>query len=198
MRRNLHRAFDELHFGPSRTLNLREQLPTRDEAVRRAEAWLRERQMARAGEVLVITGRGKGSEGGVGIVREAVLKLLTSLKRRGVLTAVREHTPGSFVVRLAPVTALFEGGQRKREARMPRQEDPRVLEGLDRETRQQLRRLAERALDALGVHGVGARFVTDEMVRQFTALAPSVPEGPDRERRLREAIRRAIEEFDER
>ena len=41
-------------------------------------------------------------------------------------------------------------------------------------------------------------FVTDEMVRQFTALAPSVPEGPERERRLREAIQRAIEEYDER
>ena len=195
---SLSQAFDELQFGPSRTLNLRDERPTAAQAVTRAEAWLRERQMARAGEVLVITGRGKGSDGGVGVVREAVLKLLTSLKRRGVLTAVREHTAGSFVVRLAPVTALFEGGQRKREARMPRQEDPRVLEGLDRETRQQLRRLAERALDALGVHGVGARFVTDEMVRQFTALAPSVPEGPDRERRLREAIQRAFEEYDER
>lgn len=195
---SLSRAFDELQFGPSRTLNLRDDRPTAVQATERAEAWLRERQVARAGEVLVITGRGRGSEDGIGVVREAVLKRLTMLKRRGVITAVREHTAGSFVVRLAPMTALAEGGQRKREVRQARPQDPRVLEGLDRDTRQLLRKLAERALDALGVHGVGGRFVTDEMVRQFLALAPSVPEGADRERRLRAAIARALEEYDER
>lgn len=195
---SLSRAFDELQFGPGKTLNLRDDRPTAVQATARAEAWLRERQVARAGEVLVITGRGKGSDDGVGVVREAVLRLLTTLKRRGVITAVREHTAGSFVVRLAPMTALFDGAQRKREPRMPRPRDPRVLEGLDRDTRQLLRRLAERALDALGVHGVGGRFVTDEMVRQFLALAPSVPEGPERERRLRETIQRALEAYDER
>ena len=198
MRRNLSRAFDELHFGPSRTLNLREALPTRDEAVRRAEAWLRERQMQRAGEVLVVTGRGNASDGGVSVVREAVGKLLTQLKRRGVVTAVREHSPGAFVVRLAPVSALFEGGQRKREARQPPPpRDPRVLHGLEPETRRLLRRLAERSLEALGATRLDGRFVTDEMVRQFTALSPAVPGGPDRELQLRSAIRLALVELED-
>lgn len=183
-----------MQFGPSRTLNLREQLPTAAAAVQRAEAWLRERQMARAGEVLVITGSGRGSEGGVPVVREAVLKLLTTLRRRGVVAAVREHTSGSFVVQLAPVAALFDAGKRKREPMMPRERDPAVLIGLDRDTRQLLRRLAERSLTTLGAANLDGRFVTDEMVRQFTALAPGVPDGPDRERRLCDAIRLALEE----
>ena len=194
----LHQAFDELHFGPSKTLNLREQLPTGDEAARRAEAWLREKQVERAGEVLVVTGRGNASEGGVPVVRTAVGKLLTQLKRRGVVTSVREHSPGSFAVRLAPVTALFEGGARKREGQVqPAVRDPRVLQGLAPETRRLLRRLAERSLDALGAPNLEGRFVTDEMVRQFTALAPGLPDGGDRELQLRSAIRLALSELDE-
>jgi hypothetical protein len=193
----LHQAFDEMHFGPSRTLNLREQLPTGEEAARRAEAWLRGKQMERAGEVLVVTGRGNASHDGVSVVRQAVGRLLTALKRRGVVTAVREHTAGSFVVRLAPVSALFEGGQRKREPRQEAPRDPTVLHGLDAETRRLLRRLAERSLDVLGATHLEGRFVTDEMVRQFTALAPALPAGPDRELQLRSAIRLALSELDD-
>lgn len=194
----LRRAFDEVQFGPSRTLNLREGLPSGEEAVRRCEAWLRERQMARAGEVLVVTGRGAGSAGGVAVVRDAIVKLFTKLRRRGVITAVQEHTAGSFVVRLAPVTALFEAGQRKREPRMPQGSDPRVLDGLERDTRQLLRALAVRSLEVLGV-SVAPGYVTDEMVRQFNALAPGLPEGgaAEREQRLRDAIQRALDELDE-
>jgi hypothetical protein len=192
----LGQAFDELQFGPSRTLNLREHLPTADEAAERAERWLREKQMERAGEVLVVTGRGNASEGGVSVVREAVGKRITALKRRGVVTSLREHTAGSFVVRLAPVTALFEGAQRKREPpRQERPEDPRVLQGLEPETRRLLRRLAERALETLGAR-LDGRFVTDEMVRQFTRLAPTLPEGADRELQLRSAIRLALAELE--
>ncbi|HEU4630269.1 MAG TPA: Smr/MutS family protein [Gemmatimonadaceae bacterium] len=193
----LRQAFDELHFGPAHTLNLREQLPTAEQAVQRAEAWLRERQIARAGEVLVITGRGNQSEGGVSVVRQAVGRLLTSLKRRGVVTAVHEHTPGSFVVRLAPVSALFAGGQRKREPRQTVPRDPAVLAGLEPETRRLLRRLAQRVLESLGASHLDGRFVTDEMVRQFTVLAPGVPTGPDRELLLRSAIRLALSELDD-
>ncbi|MFI5246882.1 MAG: Smr/MutS family protein, partial [Gemmatimonadales bacterium] len=104
----LHRAFDEARFGTARTLDVRTPMLTGAEAVRRAEPWLRERQMSRAGEVLVITGRGRGSPGGIAVVREAVRKLLGTLKRKGVVAAVAEHTPGSWVVTLAPVRALFE------------------------------------------------------------------------------------------
>ena len=191
----LHQAFDEVRFGASRTLNLRDALPTADEAVRRAESWLREKQVARVGEVLVVTGRGRGSEGGVPVVREAVLKLFTALRRRGVITAVHEHTAGSFVVRLAPVTALFDGGQRKREARMPRQPDPVVLQGLEPETRRVLRQLAERTLEQLGATRLEGRFVKDEMVRQFERLSAGIAEGPERERRLRDAVLETLEEM---
>jgi len=201
----LQQAFDELHFGPSKTLNLREQLPTADHAVHQAEAWLRERQVARAGEVLVITGRGNASEGGVSVVREAVARLLVSLKRRGVVTSSREHTAGSFVVRLAPVTALFDGGPRKREltqreverARVLAGRDPAVLQGLQPETRRLLRLLAERSLETLGATRLEGRFVTDEMVRQFGRLAPALPSDGDRELQLRSAIRLALAELDE-
>src|SRR5690606_4516849 len=72
-------AFDELRFGRERILNLREILPTPEVATARAESWLREQQVAGAREVLVITGRGNSSPGGVSPVREAVLRLCTRL-----------------------------------------------------------------------------------------------------------------------
>ncbi|HMG01065.1 MAG TPA: hypothetical protein VK560_07455, partial [Gemmatimonadaceae bacterium] len=48
-------ALDEATFGLKNILNLRESLPTAADARFRVEAWLRERQVSRAGEVLVIT-----------------------------------------------------------------------------------------------------------------------------------------------
>ena len=65
----LHRALDEARFGAERTLNLRALRPTVKAAEARAESWLRERQVARAGEVLIITGRGAQSWDGVSVVR---------------------------------------------------------------------------------------------------------------------------------
>lgn len=192
----LQRAFDEARFGNDRTLNLRDKLPTAEQAVERTERWLRERQVLGGGEVLLITGRGNGSEGGVSVVREAVVRRLTSLRRRNVVAQVREHTPGSFVIVLAPMSALFDAPKRKREE-MPAPPDPAMLKGLSTESRKLLRTLALRALDALGVHAPPREFVNDEMVRQFAALAPGVPAGPEREARLRRAIERALEEMDE-
>jgi hypothetical protein len=101
-------------------------------------------------------------------------------------------------VRLAPVTALFDGGARKRDpAPPPLVRDPAALHGLSPETRRLLRRLAERSLETLGATRLDGRFVTDEMVRQFTALAPALPADGDREQRLRAAIRLALAELDE-
>src|SRR6476646_1361649 len=88
---DLRRAFDEARFGPLRTLNLRETLPTAATAATRAEAWLRQHQMDRTDEVLIITGRGNQSHGGISVVREAVIRLLHVLKRRGVVTGHEEH-----------------------------------------------------------------------------------------------------------
>ncbi len=199
----LNRAFDAARFGFARTLDLRTSMPTGEEAVRRAEPWLRERQIAKAGDVLVITGRGNGSPGGVGIVRESVQRLFTALKRKGVISAVTEHTPGSFVVTLASVRALFEAAPRSRErSRGPRSTapvDPTQLAALDAPTRGALRRLAEFSLDTLGAPRTEA-FVRDEMLRQFAVLSAAMsPDEIDRDQRLQfliAAAQQAYENYD--
>lgn len=196
-RMTLHRAFDEARFGAARTLDLRSSLPTAAEAVRRTEVWLRERQMLKAGEVLVITGRGKGSPGGIGVVREAVSRLFRVLNRKGVIASVAEHTPGSFVVTLAPVRALFETVRRSR-GHTPRlaPASPAEFAALTPTTRAELRWLAERSLDALGAPRTD-RFVREEMMRQFSVLASAIaPDEKDRDGRLRFLIAAASDAFD--
>ncbi|HET7583923.1 MAG TPA: hypothetical protein VFK13_03395 [Gemmatimonadaceae bacterium] len=191
------RALDEARFGPARTLNLRAMAPTVVQAVARAENWLRERQLAGAGEVLIITGRGQGSPSGVSPVREAVVRLLASLRRRGVVADVAHHTAGSFVVRLAPLGALRDAAPRRRERTPPPAVDPAELAALGEDTRDLLRRLARRSLEELGVRDVEP-FVAREMVAQFALFSAGTPEGPARERRLRAALTRALGELDER
>jgi hypothetical protein len=195
----LWRAFDEARFGSERTLNLRASLPTPDEAKRRTDTWLRQQQIAQIGDVLIITGRGKGSHEGVSVVREAVVRLLHSLKRKGVVASHEEHTPGSFVVKLAPMHELLEAPRRLRDSRRrgapTRAVDPPSLDALQPQTRDLLRDLAARALDHLGVHD-REPFLEGEMLRQFGVLAAGIPDGVERERWLREAIRRAMEAYD--
>ena len=58
-----------------------------------------------------------------------------------------------------------------------------------------MRTLAERSLDALGVKDREA-FLEDEMLRLFGVLGATVREGPERERRLRQAIAAAMNDFD--
>lgn len=185
-------VFDQARFGPERTLNVRTSLPTVEVAVARAEKWLRQRQVDRAGEVLIITGRGKGSEGGVPLVRQGVIRLLHSLRRQGVITAFSEHTPGSLVVELASVRALFERPRRSG-SRGPNTKplDPDLLKGLDPETSALLRELARRTLEELGVHDTES-FLADEMIRQFSMLARSrgsVTDGEELREMLRSALR---------
>ena len=185
-----------MRFGAQRTLNLRETLPTADAATARTESWLRQQQVDRAGEVLIITGRGNGSPDGVPVVREAVIRLLHVLKRRGVVQAHEEHTPGSFIVTLADVTALWESPRRNRGrgiAEPPA--TPPSLDDLDAETRILLRNLAERALEGLGIKDTAA-FLQGEMLKQFGAIAASVGDAPGRERRLRAAIRVALDQYE--
>jgi len=198
----LRQAFDEAQFGNGRTLNLREALPTAAEAVARTEAWLRQQQVqlsSREGEaeVLIITGRGNNSVGGVSIVRSAVEGLIHRLKQRGVVARHREHTPGSFVVALAPVHELWNATDRSAANQTPTAApDPPSLEALDPDTRSLLRQLAERSLEQLGVRGDRDRFVHAEMLRQFSALAATLAADQHREDRLRAAIRRALEQYD--
>jgi len=201
--RGVASAFDEARFGADRTLNLRASLPTGADAARRTDAWLRERQAADAGEVLIITGRGRGSLDGIPVVREAVARLFPSLRRAGVIAAFHEHDPGSFVVQLASLQALVNAPRRglhgglHRGSRAP--EPPRVpdaLHGLGPDTLQMLRRLAIAALAALGANDPPDNFVTGEMVRLFSHFARAVGAAHDPESALRPLLARALEEYD--
>jgi len=192
--KGLRQAFDEVRFGAQRTLNLRESLPTPADAAARAEAWLRQQQVDRADEVLIITGRGNQSEGGISVVRDAILRLLHVLKRRGVITGHEEHTAGSFVVTPAPLSALWESPRRNRARGIaPAPAIPPSLDQLDDETRAMLRDLAERGLEGLGLKDTSA-FLQGEMLRQFGAIAASIGDAPGREDRLRTAIRAALDQ----
>ena len=189
-------ALDELRFGRANTLDLRASLPTGAEAVHRAELFLRERQMASVPEVLVITGRGNQSPNGVPVVRPAVEALLAKLRRRGVVAGWKEHTPGSFVVTSAPITALLEAPRRRRDTETAAVLDHGGLIALDIETRDALRRLAIRSLQMLGVPTTDS-FVHDEMLRQFSLLGRTVPSSPDRDELLRSAALAALDELDD-
>lgn len=194
---SLGRVFDELRFGATRTLNLRVQQPTASQATVLAESWLRTQQVQGVAEVLMITGRGNRSVDGVSPVREAVVRLLPSLRRRNVISGFVEHTPGSFVVTLAPVKALFEAPRRRRErGPLVKALVPRSLEGLDGETQNQLRDVAVMSLEALGLRTPTNAQIEDEMLRQFAVLASSIEDNEDREAVLQQALERARGEFD--
>jgi hypothetical protein len=191
------RAFDEAEFGPKNTLNLRESLPSAADARYRVEAWLRERQVSGAKEVLVITGRGNQSPGGVSAVREAILALLPSLRRRGVVNEWREHSAGSFVVKLGSISSLLEAPRRRRDRESaPLPPSPESLQDLEKATLELLRRLAVRSLETLGVRDPN-KFVEAEMLSKFQSLAASIDSGADGEKKLRDAILSALDQLDD-
>lgn len=187
------KALDELRFGPSRTLNLRESLPSAREAARRTENFLREHQIKGSGEVLIITGRGSQSPDGIAVLRPEIEKLLFALKRRGVVDSHAEHNPGAFAVRLAPVRSLADAIPRKRDGH-PRPAAIPAIAGLSEESNELLRTLAERSLDELGVRH-DPRRVEDEMHRHLQALAPSLPGGEAMEPSLQQALRAALDDY---
>ena len=194
------RALEEARYGPQGLLNLRDSMPGEVEATTRAESWLRERQMLGVAEALIITGRGQGSPGGVGVVREGVRKLLGSLRRRGVIEGFSENGPGSFLVRVAPIRSLFDAPARRGERKTARggaaaASDETALAGFGPELLRDLRRLAEQSLLSLGV-AHHEKFVDGEMRRQFTLLAASLPDGAQREQQLADAIQRALSEYE--
>jgi hypothetical protein len=197
--KGLWQSFDEATFGQDRMLNLRESLPSAAEARARAESWLRMRQVIKPGDVLVVTGRGNQSPGGVGIVRNAIMALMPSLRRRGVVKSWREHTPGSLIITLAPVTTLLAAPKRNREEEYNRRgamiATPESLAALEPETLAQLRRLAILTIESLGVDNP-TPFVEDEMKRVFATLTVTLPVSADREGTLQRAMRSAIEELE--
>ncbi|MBV6519977.1 MAG: hypothetical protein MNPFHGCM_00081 [Gemmatimonadaceae bacterium] len=196
----VHQAFDEARFGPTRTLNLRDGLPAAPEAVRRAEVWLRGKQIELTGEVLIITGRGNGSPGGIPVIRIDVERLLARLRRLGVVAGVKEHTSGSFVVTLAPPSAVFEAsGRRKDLARSaPPARVPPAFAALRPETCAVLHRLAVQSVEALGVRGPTESMIEAEMERQFSLMTRQIPRAEFSERSFAAAMRRAVADYDER
>lgn len=192
---SLLHALDEAAYGGGRTLNLRESLPSAAEARSRTEVWLRARQVTKAGDVLIITGRGNQSIGGVGVIRQEILGMMASLRRRGIVESWREHSPGSIVVKLAPMRALLDAPRRRRDpvTAVKASRHAGVVEGLEPETRLLLRQLATQNVEALGVVET-EDFITSEMIFIFSALVGALPEGASREEALRHSVRQAIEE----
>lgn len=191
----VRRALDEARFGRDRILDLHAHHPTANDAAERADRWLRQRQVQRAGDVLVITGRGAHSSDGVSVVRQAVLRRLQALRRVGVVAAIAEHNAGSFLVTLASVRSLIEAPNRRRGPAPARRADPPSLAELSSETRDALRALAQRALESLGVQDPTPAYIDDEMLHQFGRLA-AASAAPGDESHLRAAIARALEEFE--
>jgi hypothetical protein len=172
-------------------LDLRRSLPTAAQAVTRAESWLREQQVQGATEVLIVTGRGRGSADGVPVVRPAIAGLLSRLSGHGVVTGVQEHTAGSFVVSLAPFRESVRAAKR-RAAPAPPPPPPAALRALPAALRDGLHELARRELDLLGLPHTES-FMATEMERRFAALSALLPAGVDPEQALGAAIRAALD-----
>jgi hypothetical protein len=190
----LWNALDEAAFGAERILNLRESLPSAAEARARTEVWLKARQVTKPEEVLIITGRGNQSAGGIGVIRGEILAMMPSLRRRGIIESWREHTPGSIVVKLAPLSTLLSAPRRRRDAAArPQVTNDGLLKGLSVPTTSLLRVLAIHNLSMLGIEDT-EEFIGREMLRTFSALTSALPESENREAMLQESIRRAIEE----
>lgn len=109
----------------------------------------------------------------------------------------REHSPGSYVVKLASISTLLDAPRRKRDrAEVATTVDPQSLVGLERATLSLLRLLAIRSLEALGVRDA-EKFVEAEMLSKFNSLAGGVIPGVEGEVRLRAAISAALEQLDD-
>ena len=110
---------------------------TGDEARRRTEQWLRDRQAEGVRTVVVVTGRGLHSQG-IPVVRNEIEHLLALLKGTLVVRWESTHFGGSYQVEL----------RRPPPDPSPRPvAEPRLL----READPALRRRAEEALEELGV-----------------------------------------------
>jgi hypothetical protein len=185
------RALDTVRFGDRNILNLRESLPSPGDAAARAEQWLRQKQVEVVDEVLVVTGRGNNSDGGISPVREAVLRVITALRRRNVVERYEEHTPGSFSIRLAPIRSMIDAPRRLGQ----RDTSPtaEALPELSRANRNLLRDLAVRTLEGLGIKETD-EFLETEMRRQLSAISSAIGAEGNREEKLRTALRAALDQ----
>ena len=185
------RALDTVRFGDRNILNLRESLPSPGDAAARAEQWLRQKQVEAVEEVLVITGRGNSSDDGISPVREAVLRVITALRRRNVVERYEEHTAGSFSIRLASIRAMIDAPRRKGQRESAA--TPDVLPELSQTNRAMLRDLAVRTLEGLGIKETDD-FLETEMRRQLRAISSAIGNEGDTESKLRAALRAALDQ----
>ena len=182
-------------FGPLRTLNVRASMLTGEESAARVETWLRSKQVELNGEVLVITGRGTGSLGGVPVIKNATMRVLSRLRRTGVIHSYGEDTAGSFVVQLAPLRSLLEAPARRSTPAAAMSRRQSSIRGLKPATRDRLRYLAGRAIESLGIKHVSESQLSGEMERQFTLIARTAPSAADPDKWVDSAISRAMEEY---
>lgn len=200
MKTELVRAFDEIEFGPDRTLNLRDSMPSAADARHRADAWLRQRQSISREEVLIVTGRGKGSFDGIPVVKAEILALLHILRRQGVVKSWREQSAGAIVIEPDTMSELLSAPRRHRDSKREKRSDlsnarPNSgFEGINPVTEGLLRQLAELSLQDLGIRETG-EVIEAEMTRQISHLVRGLPETGDRESALQTVIIRAIEEL---
>jgi hypothetical protein len=134
------------------------------------------------------------------VVREAVQRLLAYLSTRGVVEQHSEHSPGSFAVRLLPLSAAAHRRDTPTTPAAAPVLDPPTLVGLAPATRELLRVLATGSLQALGIRDPSPQFVQDELERQcaqLAALLPAAATAADREAALQSAIARALERLDD-
>jgi hypothetical protein len=194
----IHRALDRIRFGTRRTLNVRDGLLSGAEAARRVDGWLRARQVELDGDLLIITGRGAGSADGIAVVREATRRTLYALKRGGVIQAIRDDTPGSFVVTLAPLRTMLDAPNRRKPGTPTAASVPAAtIKGLSARTQGRLWELSAHALDSLGIRNGSPEVMRDEMERQFSRLVASAPTGAPLERWIASGIERALREYED-
>lgn len=148
------------------------------------------------GEVLIITGRGRGSEGGVPVVRPAVQRRLSRLRREGVVDTVEAHSSGAFIIVLAPLRALLEARRRRKDPvhNTKRRVVGEWARGLHPPTLKALRELATRSLELLGAPQTD-ELIEDEMHHHVRKFAGAIGRGVDRDARLRAAVRSALDEM---
>lgn len=187
---SVRRALDVVRFGERNILNLRESLPSPSDAAVRAEQWLRQKQVEAVDEVLVVTGRGNNSDNGISPVREAVVRVITTLRRRNVVERYEEHTPGSFSIRLASIRSMIDAPRRRGQRA---EKTPVIVPEISAANRRLLRDLAERSLEALGIKDTAA-FLEPEMRRQLQAISEALGPEKDREEKVRAALRAALDQ----
>jgi len=188
-------SLERVLFGPLRTLNVRASRLTGQESAARVESWLRSKQVELTGEVLVITGRGAGSLDGIPVVKEATQRVLDRLRRLGVITSYGEDTPGSFIATLAPLRSLLEAPARRKTPAPASSRRTPSIQGIRPETRERLRYLATRAIEALGVKAASEAQLASEMARQFSVIARTAPSGVDADKWIDGAITKALNEY---